>query len=359
MAAPPSSRYLQFLPAIFQRTPTDENEPVLGQFLAPFENQFAAFEQILAEVDHNFSASLAPADDFLPWLAGWVAHLLDEKWDEDRRRRFLAAAMELYRWRGTVGGLKRYLDLCLDLRPDEVDIRDARWPGGMQIGVASRIGYVVNGSASETGRNVGRNPAVDQLSHDYYMVDTVAPTDLPAGMAGEQIPDGERIQIYYNANFVQRIALQSDGVRLDYLERNATGEGRSPRQFFHRHPPGDSQEPVKPNVQRRNGLLDYRSRPADEALAIVADGTLPIIAGGTLLVEELECAYRFVVDIRRTFSENTEAEQLWQQVRAILDAEKPAHTEYTVRFTPAAGRPGLRFMQIGECSSIGLDTTVA
>jgi phage tail-like protein len=359
MAAPASNRYLQYLPAIFQRKPTDETEPTLGQFLAPFEDQFAAFEQILAEVDHNFSASLASADDFLPWLAGWVAQLLDEKWDEDRRRRFLAAAMELFRWRGTVGGLKRYLDLCLDLRPDEVDIRDARWRGGMQIGVASRIGYVVKGRPDETGHNIGRNPAVDQFSHDYYVVDTVAPTDLPAGIAGEQIPAGERIQIYYNADFVQRIALQSDGVRIDYLERNVTGEGRSSRQFIHRRPPEDPQDPVKFNVQRRNGLLDYRSRPVDEALELGSSDPLPIIVGGTLLVDELERPYRFIVDIRRTFSEDAEAKELWQKVCAILDAEKPAHTEYAVRFTPAAERPGLRFMQIGERSSIGLDTTVA
>lgn len=348
MAAPQPNRYLQYLPAIFQRKPADEQEPVLGQFLAPFENQFAAFEQILADVDRNFSASLAPADDFLPWLAGWVAHLFDEEWDEDRRRRFLTAATELYRWRGTVGGLKRYLDLCLDLDAEEVDIREGRWPGGMQIGVASCIGYVINGGPDKPGRTVAQHPAVDLVSHDYYVVDTVTPTDLPAGIAGESIPDGERIQIYYDASFIHRIALQSDGVRLDYFERNATGEGRILRQFFHPCPP---EGPGKPNIQRRNGLVDYRSVPLDKAS--------PVLAGGTLLVGELERPYRFIVDIRRAFSQESEAEQFWRKVRDILDAEKPAHTEYYVRFTPVAGRPGLRFMQIGERSSIGLDTTVA
>ena len=148
MAVSQPSKYLQYLPAIFQRKPAAENEPVLGQFLAPFESQFDNFERILAEVDRKFSASLAPADDFLPWLAGWVAHLFDEEWDEDRRRRFLAEAMALYRWRGTAGGLKRYLELGLDLDPGEVEIREGRWPGGMQIGVASRIGYVVSPAAT-------------------------------------------------------------------------------------------------------------------------------------------------------------------------------------------------------------------
>jgi len=136
-----------------------------------------------------------------------------------------------------------------------------------------------------------------------------------------------------------------------YSDRNATGEGRILRQFFHRCPPEDPQDPGKPNIQRRNGLVDYRSVPLDKAS--------PVLAGGTLLVGELERPYRFIVDIRRAFSQESEAEQFWRKVRDILDAEKPAHTEYYVRFTPVAGRPGLRFMQIGERSSIGLDTTVA
>lgn len=351
MAAPQPNRYLQHLPAIFQRKPVAESEPVLGQFLAPFEKQFAAFEQILADVDRNFSASLAPADDFLPWLAGWVAHLFDEEWAEDRQRRFLTAAMELYRWRGTVSGLKCYLDLCFDLSSDEVAIHEARWPGGMQIGVASRIGYVVNGGAAGSGRAVAQHPVVDLASHDYYVVDTVAPTDLPARLAGESIPDGERLQLYYDAHFIQRIILQPDGVRVAYFERDAIGEGRTLRQFFHRRSPEGQSDPIKPNIQHRNGLVDYRSVSADKAS--------PILAGGTLLVGELERPYRFIVDIRRAFLQKSEAEQFWRKVRVVLDAERPAHTEYYVRFLPVAGRPGLRFMQIGERSSIGLDTTIA
>ena len=64
-----------------------------------------------------------------PGWQGGSRHLFDEEWDEDRRRRFLAAAMELYRWRGTVGGLKRYLDLCLDLGPGR-----SRYPRGPLAG---------------------------------------------------------------------------------------------------------------------------------------------------------------------------------------------------------------------------------
>ena len=82
-----------------------------------------------------------PRQDFLPWLATWIALVLDEEWDEDKRRRLLGEAMELYQWRGTVYGMKRYLEIYTGLGPDDIDIRESRRPAGMQIGVASRIGF--------------------------------------------------------------------------------------------------------------------------------------------------------------------------------------------------------------------------
>ncbi|MCU0502324.1 MAG: hypothetical protein MUC51_11260, partial [Anaerolineae bacterium] len=179
------------------------------------------------------------------------------------------------------------------------------------------------------------------------------------------------IQRYYDADYIQRIDLLKDsdgkpaGVRLNYLERDATGEARTLRQFTH-PPPQDLKDANKLNISRRDGLVDYCLSPTGKVS--------PVIAGGTLFVTDIERPYCFIVDICRAFpdtdgTELTEAkkaravktriEKLGRKVRAILDAEKPAHTEYAVRITPAAGRPGPNFMQIGEYSSIGLDTTVA
>ena len=354
MAEPSPKRYLQYLPAIFQRRPVVPGEPILGQFLAPFEKQYAGFEEILAWVDRNFSASFATAEDFLPWLAQWVALVFDEAWDEDTRRRLLAEAMELYRWRGTVRGLKRYLELCLGLRPEEVDILESRWPGGMQIDVASRIGYAPNDAAKPDPQPANPSP------RDYYVVDTVTPTDLPAGVDLSGIPAGERVQFYYDARFVQRITFETDGVRLYYLGRESGSDTRKLRELFHRHPAaGAPPAQRKPNIRRRNGLIDYR---ATRSASIAGPGSSVIVqelTGGTLLVGELERPYRFIVDIHRTFEKKQDRDQMWQKVRALLDIEKPAHTQYYVRFMPGAGRPSPRFMQIEVRSTIGLDTTVA
>jgi phage tail-like protein len=53
---------------------------------------------------------LAPAD-FLEWIATWFSEVLDENWPAQRRRRFVAAAVEMFRTRGTVAGLRRELEL--------------------------------------------------------------------------------------------------------------------------------------------------------------------------------------------------------------------------------------------------------
>lgn len=48
--------------------------------------------------------TVAPAD-FVAWLGGWVGVALDEDWPLERRRRFVAAAADLYARRGTFHAL--------------------------------------------------------------------------------------------------------------------------------------------------------------------------------------------------------------------------------------------------------------
>jgi phage tail-like protein len=346
MAESTQSKYLQYLPAIFQRElESDEGAgPFLGRFLIPFEHVFAAFEEVLATVDQKFSPALAPAADFLPWLATWLALVLDEEWDEDKRRRLLAEAMQLYQWRGTVHGLKRYLEIYTGLEPEDIDIRESRWPAGMQIGVTSRIGFRVAASThtalpgsttlfhrhphpEQADPNVARynelvdlivppNGEIEAVAHDDYRVTTMMPTDLPPGTDPATVPATEPFQIVYRTDTVETIGLEKDGVRLRY-------GARPPKTY--------------------------------------ATGTR---VGGTFLVEELPRPYGFVVDIRGLdLPHNPKEEQEFARrlgkIRLILDAEKPAHTQYFLKFTPATDRLRPHLMQIGIRSSIGLDTTIA
>ncbi len=345
------SMLLQYLPAIFHRKPPQDQEKVrsMGQFLLPFQQVTDSFDEVLAVVDRFFSPSFAPAEDFLPWLATWIALVLDEEWDEDKRRRLLDEAMGLYQWRGTVYGMKRYLEIYTGLGSNAIDIHEGRWPAGMQIGVCSRIGFRAGTAAAaslpEPIYLFHRHPraelppeqrlpnirrwndltdlvaapmrAVDIRQSDYYLVDTVMPTDLPPGTDPARVPAEGPLRIIYRAETIEEIKLEDAGVRVRYRPRAPEG-----------YPDG-------------------------------------AFVGGTFFVKDMEQAYSFIVTIRGLFpsldeaADREQAEKVVSKIRIILDAEKPAYTRYCLQLTPAFGAARRRFMQIGVRSSVGLDTTLS
>ncbi len=102
----------------------------------PFTQRFTrAFDGVLAPVHaaiDNLGAYLDPAltpPDFLEWLGGWVAALLDETWPIERRRAFVAQAADLHRRRGTLAGLTDHIRIFTD---GDVQVREsggAAWSG--------------------------------------------------------------------------------------------------------------------------------------------------------------------------------------------------------------------------------------
>jgi phage tail-like protein len=322
MSEKPSSTYLQYLPAIHQE------DEYLGRFLLPFEETLAGFEQLFSTIDRYFAPARTDRD-FLPWLATWVALVLDEEWDEAKRRRLIGEAVELYRWRGTVKGLQDYLEIYTGLVPE---IREWRWPGGMQIGVASRIG-------GKTPMGDPITPIVNMVraepvaSYDYYVVDTVAQADHPL------LPEGDPLRLYYRADRVEKVDVGDGWVD---IYRFLPGEEVSTR--IH-HQPG--------TVTRRDDLVEdqYTLTIATET------GTEEVTyRGDTFLVDEVELPYRFVVEAKVPLAE-VEKVKL-DKVRAIVDLEKPAHTLYYLKLVPVVSAFELEPMQIGIHSAIGVDTTV-
>lgn len=90
------------LPGIYQE------DEFTRRFTSGFDAVLAPIFNTLDCLDGYVDPWLCP-EDFLDWLAGWVGLVLDEDWPIDRRRAFVANAVQLYRWRGTVEGLRAEL----------------------------------------------------------------------------------------------------------------------------------------------------------------------------------------------------------------------------------------------------------
>ncbi|AFY54240.1 phage tail protein [Rivularia sp. PCC 7116] len=120
------SSYQQYLPTVLQE------DDFLGQFLLAFEkilsgtSKTSSQEQIITKETQNppgleeiidnihlyFNPQQTP-EDFLPWLANWVALSLRNDWKVEVKREFIQQIVGLYRLRGTKAGLIKILSIYL------------------------------------------------------------------------------------------------------------------------------------------------------------------------------------------------------------------------------------------------------
>jgi len=106
----PSHDLLRHLPRVYAR---DVHE---ADFLRRY---LTGMEGILAELDARASTRHALLDPYstpaelLPWLAEFVGLTCDERWPVPTRRRLIERAIPLFRARGTLGGLREFLEIVL------------------------------------------------------------------------------------------------------------------------------------------------------------------------------------------------------------------------------------------------------
>jgi phage tail-like protein len=108
------------LPAVYQEDDfTQRFTSALDSVLAPLPS---TLDNLVAYLDPRLTPT-----DFLEWLAGWVGVVLDENWPLERERTFVAEAVELYRWRGTVKGVSALVALYAGVEPEIIDTGGVRW----------------------------------------------------------------------------------------------------------------------------------------------------------------------------------------------------------------------------------------
>jgi phage tail-like protein len=120
------------LPAIYREYGKDG---YLYRLLSLFGDTLQAIEYEVDGLHNNLNPGRARAD-FLPWLASWVALALDETWPESRRRELIGRIVELYKWRGTIYGIRTFVEIYTGIRPEIIEPFNAGWV----IGARSTVG---------------------------------------------------------------------------------------------------------------------------------------------------------------------------------------------------------------------------
>jgi phage tail-like protein len=95
------------MPAVFG------DDPMTVRWTAAFDDVFASFINTIDCIHAYIDPRLAP-EDFVRWLAGWFGVLLDESWPIEAQRAVIAEAVDLFRMRGTMAGLRRHLEVVVD-----------------------------------------------------------------------------------------------------------------------------------------------------------------------------------------------------------------------------------------------------
>ncbi|MFZ0746417.1 MAG: phage tail protein [Terracidiphilus sp.] len=206
----PRPRLIDLLPAIYQDQGIDGRPNYLFRLLSALERiLWGVEEQTRAKKDSGSSEGLrdkvdqlnqlldprqAP-EEFLPWLAGWVALTLRSNMRQERKRELIANMIPLYRIRGTSKYVNELLRLCVDV-PAAVEEEDIP---PLQLGVHSTLGrdtYVGGGAPHHFRvRMMATHLSVPELEEQRQLAYEVVELAKPAHTSYDFWIDSPQMQI--------------------------------------------------------------------------------------------------------------------------------------------------------------------
>lgn len=398
--------YMNYLPAVYRRE--DAPGRFLERWLALFRSELGDLELALEEMPRRFDPLTAPEDHLL-WLASWLAFDPPVGIASDDLRSLLQRVPELYDRRGTLTGIHEFVELHTGIRPSIFEAFRERhvW----QLGYTSTLGFE---TALAAGLPDGMivpgetwaDPNYMGLRGEYYSgVDfdqlRLTRTDPAIDFDwGENSPHALVPVNYFSVRWTGQVlpryserytfhVLSDDGVRLWV-------DGILVINQWIDQPPTEHSSTISLAIEAERWYsiqLEYyeraggatiklywssRSQPKEiipqSRLYSVRDETArlepppPENAAGTLLVGQTvvgdsgplakadfgmplfsETAHLFTVTIPAgALPEPAQRDRL----RQVIEAEKPAHTDFHLCFVDAR-------MRVGFQARIGIDSIVA
>ena len=118
------------LPKVFTR---DDDVAFLHRFLALFDGMLHDLDARALHRELLVDPASTP-EEALPWLASFLGMVLDNRWPVADRRQLVSEAAWLYRRRGTLAALQRYLAIYLHVDPVILEHHRMRGAGGPIVG---------------------------------------------------------------------------------------------------------------------------------------------------------------------------------------------------------------------------------
>lgn len=184
----PAHDYLRRLPKTFSR---DEQ---MASFLQRYLAMFAGFlEDLEGKADARrllIDARSAPAE-ILPWLAGFLGLVIDERWPVATRRTLIEEATWIFRFCGTIPGLTRFLEIYTGVKVILVEKFRTRGlgvaivgdPTGLTSSSVLGAGFRVGGAVGESQVMTLVGSADDAFETHAHRFSVI----IPAVLSAEQI----------------------------------------------------------------------------------------------------------------------------------------------------------------------------
>ena len=156
------------LPALYHE------DDLAQRFTAALDDVLLPVLVTLDSLEAYIDPDLTPAD-FLEWLGSWVGMAIDETWPLERQRAVVAQAVELYRWRGTIRGIRALVAVFTGIEPEIGETGGVAWsgvPGGSIPGEAD-------------ARMTVRVRVADPKAVDVARLDAIVAAAKPAHVAHE------------------------------------------------------------------------------------------------------------------------------------------------------------------------------
>jgi phage tail-like protein len=213
----PAHDYLRRLPKLFSRE--EREASFLRRYLAMFEGFLGETEARGVDRDVLLTPHTAP-DEVLPWLASFLGLVLDERWARapraggrtaDARREIIELAAWLFRFRGTVPGLKRFIELYVGadvvlLEHFRLRARMGAMLGGTMAAASSSmlgVGFSIGDAPDESGP-----AASDSHAHRFTVL-------IPASLTEEQLDVVRQILVVHRpAHTIFDVCTVGAGMRL-------------------------------------------------------------------------------------------------------------------------------------------------